>query len=321
MERRRFGRTGLEVPALIFGGGWVGGVLIHRGEEEARAALDLALEGGMDWIDTAALYGQGASETVIGRWLAGRDGPRPSLSTKFQLQPGERDPAGAARASLEASFGRLGVDRVETVFLHNPVGGDGAKALSPREALAAADAMARLAEEGLFRASGMTALGDPAALAEVVDEGRFDAAQVYVNLLNPTAIRGRAPWNATDFDGLLARCAARDMGVMGIRVFAAGHIPNETRTGREIPITANSDDAAEARRAEVLRAALTPEDGDAATAAIRFALSIPEVSGVVVGLAELAHLEAALEAERRGPLPAARLEALEAVWADPAFTA
>ncbi|MFO7854896.1 MAG: aldo/keto reductase [Paracoccaceae bacterium] len=319
MERRRFGRTGLEVPALIFGGGWVGGVLMHKAEDEAFAALDLALRGGMDWIDTAAAYGQGASETVIGRWLAAREGARPSLSTKFRLGPGERDPLRAARASLEASFGRLGVDRVETVFLHDPVGGP--KGLSAREALGAADAMARLAEEGLFRASGMTALGDPAALAEVVDEGRFDAAQVYVNLLNPTAIRGRSPWNATDFDGLLARCAARDMGVMGIRVFAAGHIPNATRTGREIPLTANSDDAAEAKRAEALRAALTPEDGDAATAAIRFALSIPEVSGVVVGLAELSHLEAALAAERRGPLPAARLEALEAVWGHPAFTA
>src|SRR5262245_21154262 len=70
MQRRRFGRTGLEVPALTFGGGWVGGLLIRGSEQEREAVLDHALAAGIDWIDTAALYGNGVSETVIGRWLA-----------------------------------------------------------------------------------------------------------------------------------------------------------------------------------------------------------------------------------------------------------
>ena len=66
MQRRRFGRTGLEVPALTFGGGWVGGLLIRGSEDERETVLNRALEAGIDWIDTAALYGNGVSETVIG---------------------------------------------------------------------------------------------------------------------------------------------------------------------------------------------------------------------------------------------------------------
>ena len=74
MQRRRFGRTELEIPAVTFGGGWVGGVLIHKDRSTAFAALDRATAAGVDWIDTAAMYGNGVSETVIGEWLAARVG-------------------------------------------------------------------------------------------------------------------------------------------------------------------------------------------------------------------------------------------------------
>ena len=60
--------------------------------------------------------------------------------------------------------------------------------------------MEGLRARGLCDWIGLTALGDPAAIAEVVDSGRFDAAQVYYNLLNPSAAKGRGPtWNSADF--------------------------------------------------------------------------------------------------------------------------
>ena len=321
MEHRRFGRTGLSVPALTFGGGWVGGVLIHRDRDEAFSALDRAMGAGMDWIDTAALYGDGISETVIGAWLAARPEARPGLSTKFMLDPAAPDLRGRMLASVEASLARLGRDRVPLILLHNPVGGADPRALDVAGALAAADMMETLRENGLCDHIGMTAIGDPAALAQVVDAGRFDVAQVYVNMLNPTAIAGRRPWNSTNFDGLLKRCAAQDMGVMAIRILAAGHLASETRHGREIPITEAADAAAEEARAAAVRAALPAGLGAPAQAALRFGLGIAEVSTVVVGLGEIAHLELAIAAERTGPLPPEALAALETAWADPAFTA
>lgn len=325
MEHRRFGRTGLQVPAITFGGGWVGGVLIHRDAEEADAALDMAWEAGIDWIDTAAQYGDGVSETVIGRWLKGRAlDQRPGISTKFRLDPEAPDVKGQMLRSVEASLGRLGLDRVEVIILHNQIDADespgrGSRSLSASAALAMADTMETLREQGLCDHLGMTALGDPGPLHEVVGAGRFDVAQVYYNLLNPTAWEGRAPWNSTNFEGLLQKCADQDMGVMNIRIFAGGHLATTVRHGREIPVTANSEDAAEERRARAIWAALEDEDGTRAQAAIRFGLACPAISTVVVGLGELDHLREAIAGAEKGPLPSARLSAISEVWDDPAF--
>lgn len=319
MKHNRFGRTGLKIPAITFGGGWVGGVLIHGTEEIANEALDLAWSAGIDWIDTAAMYGAGVSETVIGRWLAGRPAAeRPRISTKFRIDPGAGDPAGQMRASVEASLGRLGLPRVDVLIQHNQIGtGDG---YGPAQAAAMAEAMAGLRAEGLCGHIGLTALGAPGVVKEVVDTGAWDVAQVYYNMLNPTAAAGRAPWNSTDFDGLLGVCVRHDMGVMGIRIFAAGHLATTERHGREIPITEASGDAAEEARAAEIWARLVASDGAPAQAALRFGLACRELSTIVVGLGEIEHLRLAIAAEAMGPLPADRLAAIAAAWETPAFT-
>lgn len=324
MDHRRFGRTGLQVPAVTFGGGWVGGVLIHHGPKAGHAALDRAWGAGIDWIDTASDYGKGVSETVIGQWLDGRSSAdRPGLSTKFRLDPAAGDLRGQMLASVEASLGRLGLDRVPVIILHNQIdaeGHRGVRSLDARTALEVADMMETLREQGLCDWLGMTALGEPEALHRVVDAGRFDVAQVYYNMLNPTAAEGRSPWNSTNFDGLLQACAAQDMGVMGIRIYAGGHLATTERHGREIPVTLASDDAAEEARARALWDVLTPADGTPAQAALRFGLAQPLLSTIVVGLGTEAHLDEAIAAAAMGPLPADRLAAVARAWTGPAFT-
>ena len=323
MQMRRFGRTEYQVPAVTFGGGWVGGVLIHHDEDTAFTALDMASAAGIDWIDTAALYGNGISETVIGRWLAARGGKRPRISTKFRVDPTEPDLPGQMRGSVEASLERLGLDKAEVVILHNTVGGAaefGERTLDVAGALAMADAMEALRSEGLCDHIGMTALGDPADLHEAVATGRFDVAQVYYNMLNPTAAAGRTPWNSTDFNGLLAACAAQDMGVMGIRIFAGGHLASTIRHGREIPVTLDAGDAAEERRVKAIWSVLEDVDGTPAQAALRFGLACPDLSTIVVGLGELDHLQQVIDAEGMGPLSQDRLEAIAAMWDGPEFT-
>jgi D-threo-aldose 1-dehydrogenase len=320
MQRRRFGRTGLEVPAITFGGGWVGGVLIHGGRAEAFAALDLAAEAGIDWIDTAASYGDGVSETVIGAWLADRrPDPAPRISTKFRIDPR----AGGWRAqmmrSVDASLRRLGRDRVDLVFLHNQVEPDGG-AFPASAALKAADEMEGLREEGACRHLGFTALGDPAGLHRVVREGRFEVAQVYYNAINPTAWIRQEGWSSTNFDGLLHACEGRDMGVMGIRIYAAGYLATTERHGREIPVTANASDAAEEARAAAVLAALGDRHGTPSQTALRFGLACPALSTIVVGIGEIAHLSEAIAAAEAGPLPDEAVAALDEVWKGPAFT-
>ena len=59
MKLRRFGRTGIDISELVFGGGFVGGILIHADDDTRREAIRRALAGGINWIDTAPSYGQG----------------------------------------------------------------------------------------------------------------------------------------------------------------------------------------------------------------------------------------------------------------------
>ena len=321
MQRRRFGRTGLEVPALTFGGGWVGGLLIRGSQEVREGVLHKALGVGIDWVDTASLYGNGVSETVIGQWL--RTVPqakRPRISTKFNIDTSARDFAGQVERSVADSLQRLGLASVPVLILHSRIVGETSagrdnRSLSAQEVLGAggiADIMDKLRAKGLCDWIGLTGLGDPPALHQVIDSGRFDVVQIYYNLLNPTAMAGAGKgWNSTDFDGLLHRCVAKDMGVMGIRVFAAGHLASTERHGREAPITANAENAAEEARAKAALAVLGTQYGTPAQAALRFGLACPLLSTIVVGIGETWHLDQALGAAEMGPLPASAIQDLE----------
>ena len=158
MQKRRFGRTGLQIPALTFGGGWVGGLLIRGSEAERQAVLDCALVGGIDWIDTAALYGNGVSETAIGQWLRSLPSERrPRVSTKFNIDTSAGDFADQIERSVAASLERLGLSRVPLLILHSRVvdaanRGRDTRSLTPAEVLGAggvADSMDRLRARGL----------------------------------------------------------------------------------------------------------------------------------------------------------------------------
>lgn len=321
MQTRRFGRTGLTVPALTFGGGWVGGLLIRGTQEVREGVLNQALAAGIDWIDTASLYGNGVSETVIGQWL--RTLPvdkRPRISTKFNIDTSAGDFAGQIERSVTASLQRLGLASVPVLILHSRIvdaagPGRDKRSLSAAETIGKggiADIMDGLRKKGLCDWIGLTGLGDPHALQQVIDSGRFDVAQIYYNLLNPTAETPAGPgWNTTDFNGLLHRCAAQDMGVMGIRVFAAGHLATSERHGREVAITANAENAAEELRAQAALSILGSQHGSTAQAALRFGLACPLLSTIVVGIGETWHLDQALAAAQMGPLPEATLRALD----------
>lgn len=316
MRYRAFGRTGLQVSELVFGGGWVGGVLIHQSDEIKLATLRRAMQAGINWIDTAPLYGKGQSEQNLG-WLLKEIDSTPCLSTKVMLDTARLDDISAqVERSLHESLRRLDRDRVDVLLLHNVIevqARDGA--VMPHDVLraqGAADALQRMREQGLTRYIGMTALGDAASCRTVIDSGRFDAAQVYYNLLNPSAARSMpARWSGQDFGGVIAACKAQGMAVMAIRVFAAGVLATEQRHGREVVVTQSADLPTEARRAQAVFAAWGDAYGTRAQSALRFVLTNPDVACAIIGLAEPGHLEEALAGAALGPLPEEALDTLE----------
>jgi hypothetical protein len=160
-----------------------------------------------------------------------------------------------------------------------------------------ADALDAVVERGLARFRWITAVGDAFVCRRAVESGRFDTAQVYYNLLNPSAGRSvPGGWTGCDMDRLIHACKRADVGVLCIRVLAAGVIATDERHGRESPLVPNAEVEVDARRAAAVFERLGSSFGTRAQTAIRYVLSNPDVSCAVVGIAELVN---------GGPQPAA----------------
>jgi len=321
MKHRTFGRSGIKVSEVIFGGGNVGGILIHRDDATKREAIRRALAGGINWIDTAAQYGNGKSEEALG-WLLPEAGATPYLSTKFNLDVGNlQDIPAQIEARLLASLARLRRKSVDLLQLHNRIGAKpGGRVMTVGQILGrngVADGLDRLREKGLIRHMGITAIGEAASVCEVIRSGRFDSAQVYYNLLNPSAGR-RMPgaWTGHNFAGIIDACRANKVAVMAIRIFAAGIIATDARTGREGILTADTSVAEDERKTRAVFDAIGADQGTRAQVALRFVLSNPDISCAVIGIAELHHIDEALQAAEMGPLPAPVLARLDALYED-----
>src|SRR5216684_4943280 len=110
METRTLGKTGLKVSLLGFGCGAVGGLMVRGEQADQERAIARALELGINYIDTAPLYGNGESERNLGRVLKALK-PDIVLGTKVRLVAGDRGQVGAAiERELEGSLRRLGRD-------------------------------------------------------------------------------------------------------------------------------------------------------------------------------------------------------------------
>ena len=319
MKYRTFGRSGIKVSEIAFGGGNVGGILIDPDDATKRKAIRRALAGGINWIDTAAQYGNGQSEAALG-WLLPESGAAPHLSTKFQLDVEKlEDIPAQIEERLKASLARLKRQSVDLLQLHNRIGPKpGGRVMTVEQILGkngVADGLDRLREKGLIRHRGITAIGEAASVCEVIRSGRFDSAQVYYNLLNPSAARRMpAAWTGHEFTGVIEAGRAHGVAVMAIRIFGAGVIATDERHGRESILVSNTTIAEEERKARAVLEAIGEGEGTRAQVALRFVLSNPDVSCAVIGSSELRHIDEALAAAERGPLPAATLARLEALY-------
>jgi L-galactose dehydrogenase/L-glyceraldehyde 3-phosphate reductase len=319
MKHRTFGRTGIKVSEIVFGAGSVGGIVIYKDDATKREAIRRAFAGGINWVDTAAQYGNGKSEEALG-WLLPESGAKPYLSTKFGLDVTNlNDIPAQIEERFMGSLARLKRSSVDLLQLHNRIGSKpGGRVMTVEQILGkngVADGLDRLREKGLIRHMGITALGEAPCVCEVIRSGRFDSAQVYYNLLNPSAGRGMPKaWTGQNLGGIIDACRANNMAMMAIRIFAASVIATDERTGRESVLTTDTSIAEEERKAKAVFDAIGTDHGTRAQVALRFVLSNPDLSCAVIGSAELHHIDEALKAAGMGPLPAPVLARLDALY-------
>ena len=184
MERRRLGRTGLQVGVLGFGAGAVGGLMTKGSPADQERAFARALELGINYIDTASIYGNGESEKTLGRIFKGRKRDDIYLGTKFRLKAADRRRvADFVTQSMDESLTRLGLDHVDLLQLHNPlVSVDADDRMDVDIALnEVVPALHKLQKAGKTRFIGFSGVGEPAALLKAV-------ALTFVELSIVTAI-------------------------------------------------------------------------------------------------------------------------------------
>ena len=320
MQYRSLGTTGIQVSALAFGAGPVSGLMVGADVERSRGVVEHALARGVNWFDTAATYGQGQSESNLGQALADLQASElVHVATKVRLSAEDlNDIPGAVRRSLAGSLDRLRLSRVTLLQLHNSITrnrGDEPTSVTPNDVLGPggiAEEFERLRQDGLIGHTGLTGIGQPAALAEVVRSGRFATMQVPYHLLNPSAgYEMSADFAETNYGNIIADCDRAGMGVFAIRVLAGGALvgrPPSVHT-LKTPFFPLSLFERDRNRAARLQAALGA-DGCMSHAAIRFVLSHPSIHSAIIGFGETTDLDDAIEALNSAPL----IRDWEKVW-------
>jgi aryl-alcohol dehydrogenase-like predicted oxidoreductase len=268
----------------VGGGGWAFG-WGPQDDAVSLATMRHAVELGVNWIDTAAVYGLGHSEEVVGQAL--REIPRaerPLIFTKCGLIWDENDPMKAARRTLvpdsirrecEASLQRLGIERIDLYQFHWPDEGG-----TPVEDSWAA--MVKLVEEGKVRAIGVSNFDVP-LLTRCETVAHVDSLQPPFSLVNRAAADDQIPW-----------CASHDTGVICYSPMQSGLLTDSFTADRVGSLAADDwrrrspqFQQPNLRRNLLLRDALVPiarrHETSVSSIAIAWALAWPGVSGAMVG--------------------------------------
>ena len=325
MNYRKFGNTGIEVSEIGFGCGDVGGLMVRGEHVDQVRAVARAMELGINYFDTASRYGGGQSETNLGRVLKELSA-EVYVGTKYSL--GEADPndlkAGVIQ-SVEASLKRLGREQVDLIQLHDRISSQtdvSVRAITVSDVLGEVrEALEALKFQGKVCFYGMTGVGEPKGIHEVVASGLVSTVQTVYNLINASAGTAiPAGFDMPDYDRLIDLSAEKNVGVIVIRVLAAGaltgtSVRHPVAVQTVAPIGSGRDFQQDESRARQFAFIVDEEfAGDMPEASIRFALSNPGVSTVLVGYSDLEHLEKSVQYAAKGPLPAEALARLPQAW-------
>lgn len=277
-------RTGVEVSRLSLGTAALGGLYTSVSDADSADTVLTALDSGINFIDTAPLYGKGTAEVRIGKALAGRDRSSFVISTKIGrlLVPSTTDiddffmdsdntvkiqfdfSASGVRQSLESSLERLGLDSVEILFIHDP------DANADEAILEAYPELDRMRSEGIIKAIGvgMNQCETPTRIIKETDIDMVLIAGRY-SLLDQKAL-----------EGLFPAALEHNVDIIAAGVFNSGILANPVKGATYDYAPASDELLAKAVR---IREVLEGHQVSLTSAALQFPLRHPAVKSVLVG--------------------------------------
>jgi aryl-alcohol dehydrogenase-like predicted oxidoreductase len=298
------------VSTLTLGGGGLGMLWGQTTFEECIATVHAAVAAGINLLDLAPRYGDGKAERVVGEAFGGRLPAGVHITSKCNLGTPAADRVYATlRQSIETSLRLLQRDKLDIFFLHSNLVPDGHAMWSVPDVsrLTALSlfrshirpAFEKLRTEGLIGAWGVTGIGHPDAIIEVLAEDPKPAAvQCIANLLD-------SPGGLKFFDGpakprtVMAAARANGVGIMGIRAVQAGALTATI----DRDLAPEHPEVRDYARAAAFRALCNELGEDPAIVAHRYALGFP-IDTLVLGVKNRSELTGCVAAAQAGPLPA-----------------
>jgi aryl-alcohol dehydrogenase-like predicted oxidoreductase len=304
MRYRRLGKTGFQVSEMGYGAWGIGGALWLGGDDrESSQALRLAIERGVNFIDTALAYGDGHSEQLVGQvvreashkiYVASKVPPKNLL---WPARPGipisDVFPYEYIMESTERSLKNLGLETLDVQQLHvwNP------EWITRDEWKRAFEDLKR---SGKAQAVGIS-INDhqPDSALEIVRTGLIDTVQVIYNIFDQRPEKNLFPLAAERDIGVIARCPL-DEGALTGRI--SEHCQFEPTEFRARYFKGDRKKQVVERVAAIERD-LSIQDGAMPEVALRFCLSHPAVSSVIPGMRTRANVESNCTIPGKGPLP------------------
>ncbi len=286
LARRPLGTTDLEVTPLAVGCAEIGNMTetfaYSVPEDRALETLRVAFGSPINFVDTAASYGDGESERRIGLVLRERGGVPDGyvLSTKADRDLRTGDFSGEQiKRSVERSLRLLRLDRLELVFLHDPEHTTFEAAMAPGGPV---EVLRRFRDEGTIRCLGVA--GGPVDLMiRFVETGAFEAVITHnrYTLLNRTA------------EPLLAAAAEHGVGLVNAAPYGSGLLAKGPDAYPRYAYTEAPQDLVD--RARRMAEACARYDVPLAAAALQFSLRDPRITSTIVGMSRPERLSQTLE--------------------------
>ncbi len=319
MKTVKLGSFG-DVSRLTLGGGGIGELWGETNRAEAIATVKLALDKGITLLDTAPMYRN--CEAVIAETFGGKLPAGVRITTKCQLgSPSPAEIEQRLAQSLEASLKAMRFARVDLFFLHSNICEDAyvyARRPEQQDQFATrwslysecvVPALEKLKAQGKIGAWGITGTGVPRTIRKALQhDTKPTAVQAVANLLDSAG--GMKSYAEPSEPRTIIKTAVENgVGVLGIRVVQAGALTNAIdRTMKD-----SHPEVRDYVRAEPFRALCAELGEDPAAIAHRYAMSMPGVDTIILGVKNRAELEQCIAAEARGPLEPALMARVDAL--------
>lgn len=214
MPTRVLGKTGARVSILALGCG--SRLTMYRTEQAAVEAINVALDSGITYLDTAYGYGNGQSESWVGQVAKAR---RKEFFLATKIEPRDGD---TARRILEGSLKRLQTSQIDLIHVHALLGEDDLAKIEARDGVL--NALYKMRDEKLTRFVGITSHYDPRVLKTALERHDFDCVQMALNAAKQGMTRGKHgmvpnPAMQSSFEHLALPVARqKNLGILAMKI-------------------------------------------------------------------------------------------------------